>query len=259
LNQDISDAPVDPNSATYIASIGAGTGLHPDFGFQYGYQLNLVPGTQPKVPISFGYAGESDPGPYPIPPNPLRELGGDAHCFVLDQDSCYLYEIFGLSNDAAPWTAASGAIWHLREDWTRPAGWTSADAAGLPIIPLLVRYDEVAAGEIRHAVRFTAQTTQHGYVFPASHYASSNTSPSVPPMGIRVRLKASVDISGFSPTLQVILRALQRYGMVLADNGGNWFITGMYDDNWNDDVLHAIGGIHGGDFEVIQTGPITTQ
>jgi hypothetical protein len=261
-NRDISADPVDPNSANYIASIGAATGLHPDFGsfLGYGIPYTIVPGTQPKVAIGFDYAGESDPGPYPIPDDVAIEGGagatGDRHALILDTSTCYLYEIFALSGGPGAWHGGSGAIWHLREDWTRPAGWTSADAAGLPILPGLVRYDEVAAGEIRHALRFTVVHSQAGYVAPASHLASTLTDPNLPPMGLRVRLKASVDISGYPASARVLLQALKSYGMIVADNGSNWFISGASDTRFVDDDLLTIRQIVGSDFEVIQHGPI---
>jgi hypothetical protein len=249
---------VDSNSDNYINSIGASTRLHPDFGTDpnSGIPYTTVPGPQPKVPISFEYMDESDPGPYPIPDNVPIEGGGDRHALIIDRDTCYLYEIFQLSGGPGSWHGGSGAIWHLRENWIRPAGWTSADAAGLPIFPGLVRYDEIAAGEIRHALRFTVAKSQAGYVSPASHYASSSTDQNLPPMGLRVRLKASVDISSYPQSARVILTALKRYGMIVADNGQSWFITGAPDPRFNDDELDAIGGIHGRHFEVIRHGPI---
>jgi hypothetical protein len=264
-NADISGAPVDSNSANYINSIGAGTGLHPDFGTNpnYGIPYITVPGTQPKVPITFRYMDESDPGPYPIPDSVPIEGGagstGDRHILILDRDTCYLYEVWATAGGPGSWSGGSGAIWHLRENWTRPAGWTSADAAGLPVLPGLVRYDEVAAGEIKHALRFTVSSSQQGYVAPASHFASSNTDPNLAPMGLRVRLKANVDISSYPQSARVILTALKRYGMIVADNGSNWYISGASDPRFVDDELRTLGNIHGSDFEVIQHGPITTQ
>jgi hypothetical protein len=267
-NQDISTAPVHPNSAAYIASIGSTTAFHPDFSstnlnapYGYGIPYVVVPGTQPKVAIEFvDYPDESDPGPYPIPQNVPIEGGpnstGDRHGLVLDSGSCYLYEVFELRPGSTQWLGAVGAIWHLKENWTRPKYWTSADAAGLPILPGLVRYDEVAAGEIRHALRFTASKTQRGFIAPASHFASSSTDATLPPMGLRVRLKASFNVSTFSPRMQVILRALQRYGMLLADNGSSWFVTGAPDSRWNDSEINTLKALHGSDFEAVMTGPI---
>src|SRR5262249_12397384 len=240
--------PVDKKSATYIQSIGPNTGLHPDFGAggwnggPIGIPYTVVPGSQPGVKVSFEYADESDPGPYPIPANPPIEGGpassGDRHILIVDRDACKLYELY----DAYPqpdgsWHAGSGAIFDFTSNALRPAGFTSADAAGLPILPGLARYDEVAPGQILHALPFTAPVTQRAYLWPARHYASSNTSPTVPPMGLRVRLKAGFDISSFPPRVQVILTALKRYGMILADNGSSWFVSGVPDSRWNDDEL----------------------
>src|SRR4030088_1375080 len=229
-NQDISHLPVDPHSAQLIASIGAATALHPDFGTVWNGAPNGIPyvvvsGQQPRVPItSFTYADESDPGPYPVPPDAPIEGGpqgsGDRHVLVVDRDHWKLYELFGAypHNGGSSWTAGSGAIFDLNSNALRPAGWTSADAAGLPIFPGLVRYDEVfEQGVIAHALRFTVHDSRRAYVYPARHFASSNNSPNLPPMGMRVRLKASFDISGFSPPMQVILRAIKKYGMIVAD------------------------------------------
>ena len=237
-NTTVAGAEVDPASAALIASIGAGTNLHPDFGADigggvaFGIPYVVVAGSQKKVPVSFDYAAESDPGPYPIPADAPIEggpnAGGDRHVLVVDRDNHKLYELY----DAHPlaggaWHAGSGAVFDLNANTLRPAGWTSADAAGLPILPGLVRYDEVAAGHIDHALRFTVSKTRHGYVAPATHFASSNTSTSLPPMGMRVRLKASFDISGYPQQAKVILQALKTYGMIVADNGSNWFISAM--------------------------------
>jgi len=270
-NLDISRAPVDPNSAAYIASIGAGAPLHPDFGVVYqgvpvGIPYVVVPGDQPKLPVAFDYAGESDPGPYPIPPNPPIEGGsletarGDRHILILDGDNWVLYELFAARLEGGAWHAGSGAVFDLNSNALRPAGWTSADAAGLPILPGLVRYDEVAEQkEIRHALRFTAQRTRRAYVYPARHFASRLTDPSLPPMGLRVRLKASFDTSAFTPRAQVILKALKTYGMILADNGGNWFVSGAPDARWNEQELNTLKKVKGSDFEAISVGDIVTQ
>ena len=271
-NLDISNAPVDPNSNNLIASIGTTATLHPDFGTVYngapnGIPYIVVPGSQSLVPISFtAYGDESDPGPYPVPANAPIEGGpnstGDRHVLVIDRDNWKLYEM-GRSfpqNSGASWNANCGAIFDLNSNALRPAGWTSADAAGLPIFPGLVRYDEVfELGEIRHAVRFTAQYTRRAYVHPARHFASSDTSVNRPPMGMRVRLKASFDISTFTPRMQVILRALKKYGMILADNGSNWYISGAPDSRWSDNELNALKTIRGSNFEVVQMGTIVTQ
>ncbi len=268
-NTAIDSAEVDPNSENLIASIGNDVGLHPDFGANwdggpFGIPYIVVPGTQKKVGVTFQYADESDKGPYPIPLNAPIEGGasstGDRHVIVIDRDNWILYELW----DAYPqksgnWTAGSGAIFNLKTDTIRPAGWTSADAAGLPILPGLVRYDEVHAGAIDHALRFTVQTTRHAYVAPARHYASSNTSTNVPPMGMRVRLKASFDISKFPADAQVILKALKKYGMIVADNGSNWYISGVPDSRWSDDDMNTLKSIKGSNFEVVKMGAVTTN
>ena len=270
-NQDISTAPVDPNSANLIASIGLNSGLHPDFGTVYNGAPNGIPyivvsGAQLLVPVNFTlYGDESDPGPYPVPANAPIEGGpgstGDRHVLVIDRDNWKLYELGNAfpSNNGASWSANCGAIFDLNSNALRPAGWTSADAAGLPIFPGLVRYDEVfEQGAINHALRFTVQYSRRAYVNPARHWASSDTNPNLPPMGMRVRLKASFDVSGFSPAMQVILRALKKYGMMVADNGSNWFISGAPDPRWNDDELSTLKVIKGSNFEVVQMGPIAT-
>jgi hypothetical protein len=258
-NTDVSSWPVHPSSASFLASIGSGN-LHPDFGDIYGIPYTTVPGTQPLVPVSFYYDDESDPGPYPIPPDAPVEGGSDRHVLVLDRDHCVLYEMFDAERSGPGWAAGSGAVWDLKVDATRPAGWTSADAAGLPILPGLVRYDEVVVkGEMSHAVRFTVSRTQRGYVAPASHWASSSTNPSLPPMGLRLRLKAGFDLSGFHPQVQVILRALKKYGMIVADNGSNWFISGAPDPRWNDDHLAAIRRVKGREFEVVKMEGLVTR
>ncbi|HKS28388.1 MAG TPA: hypothetical protein VJS44_11235 [Pyrinomonadaceae bacterium] len=271
-NQDISALPVDPNSANLIASIGLTTGLHADFGTTWNGAPNGIPyvvvsGSQQKVPITFtDYGDESDPGPYPVPPNAPIEGGpsstGDRHVIVIDRDNWKLYEMFVASplNGGASWAAACGAVFDLNSNALRPAGWTSADAAGLPIFPGLVRYDEVVElKEITHALRFTVQRTRRAYVSPARHFASSNTDPNLPPMGMRVRLKASFDITRFSPNVQVILLALKKYGMIVADNGSNWYVSGAPDPRWNDDELSTLKGVKGSDFEVVQMGAIQTR
>jgi hypothetical protein len=258
-NQDISRLPVDPHSSQYIASIGSQNFLHPDFGSEpaYGIPYNVVSGTPPGVRVSFQYADESDPGPYPIPAHPTIEMGSDRHLLILDTQNCYLYEVYAAQQSASgTWQAGSGAIWNLRSNALRPAGWTSADAAGLPIFPGLVRYDEVASGRIDHALRFTVALTRDSYIWPARHAASSSTNPNVPPMGLRLRLKASINISSFPPQDQVILTALKVYGMIVADNGSNWYISGATDSRWNDDVLNQLKTIPGSDFEVVDTSSL---
>lgn len=254
--------PVDPDSDTYIATIGAATNVHPDFGTVWdgapiGIPWVSVPGSQPVVPVTFTYSDESDPGPYPIPPDAPIEGGpesdGDRHVLVVDRDRCILYEMFYAfpQNDGASWTAGSGAVFDLGSNALRTAGWTSADAAGLPLLPGLVRYEEVMAGEIRHALRFTAPQTRKAYVWPARHFASSLTGPEYPPMGQRFRLRGDFDISGFSAPVQVILIALKKYGMMLADNGAPWYISGVPNPAWDDDMLRELRQLVGADFEAV--------
>ena len=266
-NMPVDKLPVDGNSRTFIKSIGADKPLHPDFGAPYdgaplGIPYVVVAGTQPKVPLTFEYADESDPGPYPIPPDAPIEGGpkadGDRHVLVFDRDNEKLYEVFAAFPSGTGWRAGAGAIFELKSNKSRPAGWTSADAAGLPIFPGLVRYDEVMEQkEIRHALRFTVEKSQRGYISPATHFASKSKDASLPPMGLRVRLKANYDISGFPAEAQVILRCLKTYGMILADNGSDWFISGAPNNLWNDEAIGAIKRVKGSDLEVVQTGPIT--
>jgi hypothetical protein len=268
-NTPIDREPVDPRSDAYINSIGRDVRLHPDFGASYnggpfGIPYVVVPGDQPRVPVTFEYADESDPGPYPVPPNPPIEGGpeskGDRHILMIDRDNLKLYELFSAYPQGNGWRAGSGAIFDLRMNTRRPAGWTSADAAGLAIFPGLVRYDEVVEQkEIRHAVRFTVRYTRRAYVAPATHFASRSNDPSLPPMGMRVRLKAGYDVSGFPPSAQVILKALKTYGMILADNGGNWFISGAPDARWNDEELGTLKRVTGKEFEVVRMGPLTPR
>ncbi len=256
-NADVSALPTATNSTAMIDSIGASTGLHPDFGsdLSYGIPYNVVSGTQARVPVTFDYAGESDPGPYPIPANPQIEAGSDAHLLIVDKDACYLYELWDTRQVGGQWLAGSGAIWNLQSNALRPDGWTSADAAGLPILPGLARYEEVTAGVIDHALRFTASNTRNMHIYPARHDAGSNNA-AYPPMGLRVRLKASVSISGFTPDVQVVLTALKKFGMILADNGSNWYISGVSNAGWNDSNLHHLNQIVGSDFEVVDTSAL---
>src|SRR5438093_2154018 len=258
-NQRVDRRPVAQNSPEIIASIGAGTGLHADFGSglwegaPIGIPITVVGRKQPKSRVAFEYSGESDHGPYPIPRNVKIEGGrsstGDRHALIVDRSSCRLYELYALYPKGRGWRAGSGAIWSLRSNKLRPAGWTSADAAGLPILPGLARYDEVKRGVIDHALRFTVQRTRRAYISPARHYASSLTDPELPPMGLRVRLHARFDVSGFPRQARVVLTALKRYGMLVADNGSSWFISGAPDPRWNNDDLHALGRVKGSDFE----------
>jgi len=260
-NTPVDQLPVAPNSSTYVNTIGAATGVHADFGSglwdggPIGIPFVTVAGTQTKYPATFDYADESDPGPYAVPLNAPIEGGsastGDRHAISIDVDHCILYELYAAYPQTASWQAGSGAIFSLLSNALRVATWTSADAAGLPIFPGLVRYDEIAAGEIRHALRFTVPQTQKAYVWPARHYASSLTGGQYPPMGVRFRLRANFDISTFSPANQIILKALKKYGMMIADNGSAWFLSGAPDSRWNNDDLHNLGQIHGSDFEVV--------
>jgi hypothetical protein len=261
-NIPISGLPVDAGSQSYITTIGASKGLHADFGSglwdggPIGIPYATVRGSQAKVRIDFDYADESDPGPYPIPPDAPIEGGsqssGDRHVLVVDADNCILYELYSAyPQPDGSWQAGSGAIFSFRSNALRPATWTSADAAGLPILPGLVRYDEVAAGEIKHAVRFTAPQTRNAYIWPARHRASNLTGSQYPPMGQRFRLKAGFDLSSFSKDTKVILTALKKYGMILADNGSSWFISGAPDPRWNNDVLRELSRVTGSAFEAV--------
>ena len=269
-NQDISSAPVDPNSAALINFIGPTIGLHPDFGSgEYagsiiGIPYEIVDSTQGPVTINFTEFGdESDPGPMPIPlnapiegdPNP----SGDQHVLILDNTNCWLYELYNASPSGSAWNAGSAAVWDLTADEQRPYTWTSADAAGLPIFPGLARYDEVATGAINHALRFTLQNSIAAFTPPASHWAATSTNANAAPMGMRLRLKASFDISTYSATNQVILTALQKYGMIMADNGSSMFISGAPDSRWNNDDLHNLDGVTAADFDVVQMDPIYTS
>lgn len=267
-NQDISKMPVDPNSAALVASIGLDKNLHPDFGTVWngapnGIPYVVVPANQKRVPVRFEYADESDPGPYPVPPSAPIEGGpkgeGDRHIIMVDRDNWVLYELFSAYPEGNGWRAGSGAIFDLKSNKLRPAGWTSADAAGLPILPGLVRYDEVVTRKaINHALRFTIRRSRRAYVHPARHYASRSDDPNLPPMGMRVRLKADYDISGFPPTARVILTALKKYGMIVADNGGDWFMSGAPDPRWNDEEIQTLKRVKGRDFEVVKMGGIVT-
>ncbi len=260
-NTPIDSLPVSPDSSTYVNTIGAAAGVHADFGSglwdgePIGLPFITVPGTETKYPASFTYAGESDPGPYAVPLDAPIQGGsastGDRHVISIDVDHCILYEMYAAYPRAASWQAGSGAIYDLLSNDLRVATWTSADAAGLPLFPGLVRYDEIVAGEIRHALEFTVSQTQRAYVWPARHYASSLTGAQYPPMGVRFRLRANFDISGYSPVNQIILRALKKYGMMIIDNGAPWFLSGAPDARWDNSDLHNLGRIHGSDFEAV--------
>jgi hypothetical protein len=263
-NQRVDALPVASNSAAIVNSIGANAGLHPDFGSgnwdggPIGIPYNVVTASQKKVRVPFDYPDESDAGPYPIPDKVKIEAGTDRHALIVDRTSCTLYELFALRKKGKKggWRAGSGAIWSLNSNALRPQGWTSADAAGLQILPGLARYDEVAAGEIDHALRFTADQTRRAYVYPATHYASSLTDPNLPPMGLRLRLRADYPTGGFPAQARVVLEALKRYGLVLADNGSSWYVGGVPDARWDNDDLHTLGLVKGSDFEVIEPSAI---
>lgn len=271
LNQDVSALAVSPRSAQYLASIGLDAHVHPDFGAAdlgagsggFGIPFLIVPATQPLVPVQFGaYAGESDPGPYPVPLDAPIEGGadasGDRHVLVVREGECKLYELGNAVPHAGRWEASGGAVWDLRSGAPRPERWTSADAAGLPILPGLARYDEVAAGAIRHALRFTVSRTQRAYIAPASHWASSDSDPALPPMGLRLRMRADYPTAGFTGQSKVIVEALKRYGMIVADNGSDWYISGAPDPRWNDEDLSQLKAIPGAAFEAVDTGvPVT--
>ena len=261
-NQRVDRLPVAASSSAIIASIGADTGLHPDFGSglwdgaPIGIPITVVRAGVPKSRLSFDYADESDPGPYPIPANVKIEGGSDGHALLLDSSTCRLYELYALRRTGSGWHAGSGAIWSLRSNKLRPAGWTSADAAGLPILPGLARYDEVAHGRIDHALRFTVEHTRRAYIYPARHYASDSADPGLPPMGLRVRLRADYPIAGFPREARIVLQALKTYGMILADNGSNWYVSGAPDDRWSNDDLHTLGRVPGSAFQVVDTSSL---
>jgi hypothetical protein len=271
-NQDISGSPVDSNSDAIINFIGSGVGMHADFGSgQYqgstiGIPYSVVGGTQAPVSITFtAYGSESDPGPMPVPGNAQVEGdpnpgNGDRHVLVLDNSNCFLYELYAaVPNGNGSWNAGSAAVWDLLGNEQRPWTWTSADAAGLPIFPGLVRYDEVAAGQIQHAIRFTLPDSRAAAVLPATHWAGTSTSANAPPMGMRLRLKAGYNISGFSANLQVILSAMKKYGLIMADNGSAMYISGAPDSRWGNDDLHNLGQVPASAFEVIQMNPVYTN
>jgi hypothetical protein len=265
-NQRVDRLPVLRNSDAIVRSIGASDTMHADFGSglwdggPIGIPFVTVGGSQPKVPVSFEYADESDRGPYPIPSAaPIeggRNADGDRHVIVVDRKRCRLYEVFAAYPQGSRWTAGSGAIWNLRSNRLRPRGWTSADAAGLPILPGLTRYDEVKRGRIDHALRFTTDRTRRAFIYPARHFASDLTDPNLPAMGQRVRLRRDYDISRFPRQARVVLTALKRYGMILADNGSPWYLSGAPDPRWSNDQLHTLGRVPGTAFEAVNTAAL---
>ena len=268
-NQRVDKLPLVKNSAAIVRSIGAGGSVHADFGSglsegaPIGIPYTTVSKAQRKVRVTFDYADESDKGPYPVPRNAPIEGGrssdGDRHVIVVDRDACKLYELYAAYpvNGGSSWKAGSGAIWSLKSNKVRPKGWTSADAAGLPILPGLARFEDLRKGGIDHALRFTAIRTRKAFIFPARHFASSLTDPDLPAMGQRLRLKAGFNVNGFPKQARAVLVALKRYGMILADNGSSWFITGAPNKGWNNDDLHTLGKVKGSDFEVVDTSRLS--
>jgi hypothetical protein len=262
-NRPVSTLPVRDDSRTIVSSIGARLRLHADFGSglwdggPIGIPITVVDSSVPRSFVDFGYADESDPGPYPLPDDVSIEGGpsadGDRHAVIVDSETCFLYELFALYPS---WSAGSGAIWDLTSNALRPRGWTSADAAGLPILPGLARYDEVAVGSIDHALRFTVRRSRRAYIYPARHFASSYTSRTLPPMGLRLRLRRNYPVADFPPQAQVVLRALKRYGMIVADNGSSWYVSGAPDPGWDNDDLHTLGRVQGSDFRVVDTSTL---
>ncbi len=262
-NKPVHRLPVRKDSAAIVNAIGAGQYVHADFGSgvwdggPIGIPVTVVDGSQPTSFVDFYYGDESDPGPYPIPPDVEIEGGpdadGDRHAIIVESDSCTLYELFDLH---PAWEAGSGAIWNLRSNQLRPLGWTSADAAGLPILAGLARYDEVASGVIDHALRFTVRRSRRAYIYPARHFASSSTDRRLPPMGLRLRLRTNFPVLSFPPQARVVLRALKRYGMIVADNGSSWYISGVPDPGWDNDQLHTLHRVKGSDFRVVDTSKL---
>jgi hypothetical protein len=256
-NQRVDSEPVRPGSDAMVRAIGLDGSVHPDFGSgtydgsAIGIPYQVVGKDAKTTRVKFDYADESDKGPYPIPAHPKLEGGSDRHMLLVQRSTCKLFELFAAHKQGSTWSAGSGAIWNLRSNHLRPKGWTSADAAGLPILPGLARYDEVAKGEIRHALRFTVAQTRNAFVFPARHRASDLTDPNLPAMGQRLRLKASVDISHLPRQAKIVATALKRYGMIVADNGSDWYISGAPDPRWDNDDLHQLGRLTGSDFEVV--------
>jgi hypothetical protein len=261
-NRRVDRLPVAKNSAALVASIGLGKRMHADFGSgtwdggPIGIPYDVVTRSTPRTRVSFEYSDESDHVAYPIPKGVHVEYGSDHHALLVDKSACRLYELGGLERVGGRWHAWAGATWSLRSNRLRPAGWTSADAAGLPIFPGLARYDEVRRGVIDHALRFTAPRTRRAYLWPARHYASDSNDPSLPPMGLRVRLKASFDVRPFPRQARIVLIALKRYGMILADNGSSWYVSGAPNPGWSNDQLHTLGRVKGSDFEVVDASSL---
>ena len=266
-NTRIDALPIHTRSSDYVATVGLSTPMHPDFGAglwedgPIGIPFLVVPADQPLTNVIWtAYGDESDDGPYPVPVDAPIEGGtsadGDRHVLVLQQGNCRLYELYRAFPSDGAWEADAGAVYDLSSHALRPDGWTSADAAGLPIFPGLVRFDEVASGEIKHALRFTAPQTQRAYLWPARHFASRITDPRYPPLGARFRLRADFPIDDYSPSVQVILRAMQRYGIILADNGSPWYLSGAPDERWDNDTLRELSAVHGRDFEAVDTSSL---
>jgi hypothetical protein len=257
-NSTVQNLPLDLHSAAYIKTVGEDDPLHADFGPAGGYEYAVATGREAVAEVSFlDGAAESDPGPYRIPDNAPIESGSDAHVLVLNEEDCKLYELFGARRlGGQQWQASSGAIFDLRSNALRPSGWTSADAAGLPILPGLVRYDEVKSGTIRHALRFTTKQTRRAFTWPGRHQASRSDNPDLPPMGQRFRLRRSFSVAQLSPEAQVILNALKEYGMFLADNGGQWYLSGTLDSRWPRRVISDLRQVHGSDFEAVDSSTL---
>jgi len=261
-NQRVDRLPVAANSAAIVSSIGPSKGMHADFGSglyegtRIGIPYDVVTKKTKRSRVTFEYDDESDHVGYPIPVGVHIEGGSDHHALLLDRSACRLYELGGLERRGRRWYAWAGATWSLRSNRLRPSGWTSADAAGLPILPGLARYGEVKAGAIRHALRFTVSRTRRAFVYPARHFASDRTDPNLPPMGLRLRLRASFDTSGFPRQSRIVLEALKRYGMIVADNGSDWYVTGAPSQGWSNDDLHSLGRVTGSAFEVVDTSSL---
>jgi hypothetical protein len=261
-NRRVDRLPVAAGSDSIVSAIGLDDHVHADFGSglwegsPIGIPVTVVSAATPRTRVLFEYESESDPGPYPLSGDVRIEGGSDRHAILVDRDACRLFELFALRREGDRWVAGSGAIWSLRSNRLRPAGWTSADAAGLPILPGLARYEDVARGRIDHALRVTVSRTRRAYVWPARHFASPLTDPSLPPMGLRLRLKTSYPIAGFPRQARIVLQALREYGMVVADNGSDWYLSGAPDERWSNDQLHTLHRVPGSAFEVVNTASL---